>query len=246
MATTEASTTADGAASSTRARVLVIEDSPEFRLVVKTVLENAGHEVLMASDGTTGLQLAAANDPSVVILDLGLPDIDGLGVCEQLRSFTDAYVIMLTGRTAQEQKYEGLRAGADDYVSKPFDPKELLLRIEVLVRRPRVGSQQTEQALSVGDITIDRAAHRVLVAGREVSLTKIELSMLEALVANVGAAQSRNALALAVWGPHWVGDDHVINVHIANLRKKLEADEKKRILTVRGIGYRLEPAGSHG
>ncbi len=243
MSSTDPTTLAAPAAA--RARVLVIEDSPEFRLMVATVLENAGHEVVLASDGSKGLELAGSTNPSVIVLDLGLPDIDGLEVCQKLRSFTDAYVLMLSGRDGQEDKYEGLTVGADEYLTKPFEAKELLLRIEVLLRRPRSSASQPEPGstgVSFGDVRIEEDARRVWVGDREVNLTKIEFAMLQALADEVGAARSRAAIATAVWGPHWVGDDHVINVHMANLRKKLDVDSVKRIVTVRGIGYRLEPA----
>lgn len=227
--------------SSSRALALIIEDSPEYRLMVSTILSNAGYEIAEAADGRTGLDLAVTFDPAVVILDLGLPDLDGLTVCEELRKFTDAYVMMLTGRDGEESRFEGLTVGADDYLTKPFAAKELLLRVEVLLRRPRTTSAPTPTVSEFGDIRIDRTARRVWVGDREVNLTKIELAMLDALTAQPGAALERRTLAMAIWGPHWVGEDHVINVHLANLRKKIDADTGGRIVTVRGVGYRFEP-----
>lgn len=227
-----------------RARVLVIEDSPEYRVMVSTVLSNAGYEVAEASDGRSGLDLAVTFDPAVILLDLGLPDLDGLTVCEELRRFTDAYIMMLTGRDGEDSRYDGLTVGADDYLTKPFAAKELVLRVEVLLRRPRVGAPSKPPDLEFGDIRVDRTARRVWVADREVNLTKIELAMLDALMAQPDVALERRTLAMAIWGPHWVGEDHVINVHLANLRKKIDADTGGRIVTVRGVGYRFEPHSS--
>lgn len=218
-------------------RVLVVEDAPEFQIMISALLRGDGYEVLVVGDGESAIEQVHDYSPDVVVLDLGLPDIDGLVVCERLREHTDAYVLMLTGRTGTEHRVDGLSAGADDYLAKPFEASELLLRIEVLLRRPRASLSLTS---SLGDVVIDRKSHQVTVAGRLVALTKIELAMLEALVGEPGAARSRNELARAVWGPHWVGDDHVINVHVANLRKKIDADAGGRIATVRGIGYRFD------
>ncbi len=223
-------------------RVLVVEDAPEFQLVVCSLLEANGYSVESAVDGASGLEAARTFDPAVVILDLGLPDMDGMSVCEELRSFTDAYVLMLTGRTEDEDRYRGLEVGADDYLTKPFEAKELLLRISVLLRRPRAGTvtEITSGPVEYGDLRIDRLAHQIWVGDNEIHLTKIEFAMLQALTTTPGAALSRRELAESVWGPHWVGEDHVINVHVANLRKKIDADAGGRIATVRGIGYRFE------
>ncbi len=222
---------------SARVRVLVVEDAPEFQILISSLLDKKGYDVLVVADGLTAMAELAAFDPAVIVLDLGLPDIDGLEVCHRVREQTDAYVLMLTGRTGTEHRVEGLTAGADDYLAKPFEPSELLIRIEVLLRRPRTGVRSPSQ---LGDVTIDRKSHQVSIAGRPVALTKIELAMLEALVDEPGTARTRNELAVAVWGPHWVGDDHVINVHVANLRKKIDADAAGRIATVRGVGYRFD------
>ncbi len=222
--------------------ILLIEDSPEFQVVIESVLTAAGYQVHVESDGKSGLERAKLVDPVLVVLDLGLPDLDGLAVCEELRSFTDAYVLMLSGRDTQEDKYLGLTIGADDYITKPFAAKELLLRIEVLLRRPRTGLFASKAIAVHGDLRVDRDAHQVWIDDQEVSLTKIEFAMLSALIAKPDVAHERKALALEIWGPHWVGEDHVINVHMANLRKKIDADAGGRIGTVRGIGYRLQSA----
>ncbi len=219
-------------------RLLVIEDSMPFQVLLRTVLEQASYSVEIASTGQVGLELVASWNPDLIVLDLGLPDMDGMDVCATIRDISDAFVVMLTGRSDDDSRFEGLTIGADAYVTKPFQPRELLVPIEVLLRRAEP-KDVVPDSLDLGDLRIDRLARQVWVEGIETHLTKIEMAILHCLAIHAGEAVTRQDLITAVWGPHWVGDDHVISVHVANLRKKVDPGGAGRITTVRGIGYRL-------
>ena len=219
--------------------VLVVEDAPEFARVVSTVLENAGHQVRLAGTMAEALAEMDVRNPDVVILDLGLPDGDGLDLCRIIRERSSAYVLMLTGRDDEVDKLLGFRLGADDYVTKPFSARELAARVEALLRRPRA-EPGGEVARVFGELTIDTAAREVTVAGVMADLTRIEFDLLYMLSASPKVVFSRQQLLDRVWGPGWFGDDHVVDVHIANLRKKIDlADEKSWVRTVRGVGYSM-------
>jgi len=220
--------------------VLLVEDAPEYQQLVESVLTSEGYRVHLAEDGERALELARSRQPDVVVLDLVLPGIDGIEVCRQLRTFSDAYVIMLTARTEEVDKLVGLAVGADDYLTKPFSPRELAARIAALLRRPRSGDTvPSATRRELGDLVVDLDAREVVVGGQPVDLTRIEFDLLAALSANPQMVYSRQLLLEQVWGPTWVGDDHVVDVHIANLRKKIDADGTKHIKTVRGVGYRM-------
>ncbi|MEO0495098.1 MAG: response regulator transcription factor [Actinomycetota bacterium] len=225
--------------------VLVVEDAPEFRQLLDAVLVGEGYDVSVATDGSTAIEAARTADPDVIVLDLGLPDIDGIEVCRRLREFTDAYIVMLTGRDDEVDRLLGLTTGADDYMTKPFSPRELVARIQVLMRRPRsTGSAPAASAVSAnvicaGDVEIDTDAHEVRIGGVEVDLTRIEFDLLVTLAGRPTMVFSRQMLLDQVWGTDWYGDDHVVDVHIANLRKKIDRDGVGHIRTVRGVGYRL-------
>lgn len=220
-------------------RLLLIEDSPTYQLLVATLLENHGFQVKVAAEGRLGLDDVRTWQPDLVLLDLGLPDLDGMTVCEEIRAFSDAFVIMLTGRDDDESRFSGLKVGADSYISKPFDNRELVLAIEVLLRRskPRCG---LPDIVVLGGLSIDRPAQQVSLDGDPIHLTKIELSFLERLASADGDIVGRADLMNVLWGPDWVGDDHVVSVHMANLRKKIDPESLGRIETVRGVGYRLQ------
>lgn len=219
--------------------VLVVEDAPEFARIVSTVLENAGHKVRLATTVAEALTEMDVRVPDVVILDLGLPDGDGLDLCRVIRERSNAYVLMLTGRDDEVDKLLGFRLGADDYVTKPFSARELAARVEALLRRPRT-DQEGETQRSFGELAINIAAREVTVAGVMADLTRIEFDLLDTLSASPKVVFNRQQLLDRVWGPGWYGDDHVVDVHIANLRKKIDASGTKSwVRTVRGVGYSM-------
>jgi DNA-binding response OmpR family regulator len=225
-------------------RILVIEDSAVFQPIIREALEREGFTVALASDGQQGLQLVRELEPPVIILDLNLPGLDGLEVCRRLRQFSDAYVVMLTGRDDEVDKLVGLSAGADDYVVKPFSPRELVARVRAMLRRPRDGTP--ERVLRrIGDLEIDTLARDVHAGGREVDLTRIEFDLLDALSAEPRVVFTRDQLLDRVWGASWFGDDHVVDVHLSKLRQKLGDDARhpRYIRTLRGVGYRFETPG---
>jgi DNA-binding response OmpR family regulator len=222
-------------------RVLVVEDSAVFQAIIREALEREGFSVALAHDGHEGLQLARELEPPVVILDLNLPGLDGLEVCRRLRQFSDAYVVMLTGRDDEVDKLVGLSAGADDYVVKPFSGRELVARVRAMLRRPRSGGP-SDALRRIGDLEIDTLARDVRAGGRAVDLTRIEFDLLDALSGQPRVVFTRDQLLERVWGPTWFGDDHVVDVHLSKLRQKLgdDAQSPRYIRTVRGIGYRFE------
>jgi DNA-binding response OmpR family regulator len=221
-------------------RVLVVEDTPEFRLLIVGPLEGEGFDVQIAEDGEQAVQRARTLHPDVIVLDIGLPGIDGIEVCRQIRTFSDAWIIMLTSRDEEVDKVVGLTVGADDYLTKPFSSRELVARIRaVLRRRDRPSSQITTRR--VGDLIIDTAAREATVKGERVELTRLEFDLLDVLSADSGVVFSRARLLDRLWGPGWHGDDHVVDVHVSNLRQKLGDDPRspRYIRTVRGVGFRL-------
>jgi DNA-binding response OmpR family regulator len=219
--------------------VLVVEDVPEFTQIVSSVLRAAGHRVRAASTVADALTSLSSVPPDVVILDLSLPDGDGLDLCRTIRDRSSAYVLVLTGRDDEVDKLLGFRLGADDYMTKPFSPRELGARVEALLRRPRHADPATAVREFDG-LSINTAARQVAVDGVSVELTRIEFDLLEVFSANQKVVFSRQQLLDRVWGPGWVGDDHVVDVHVANLRKKLDVgDRRQRIRTVRGVGYSM-------
>jgi DNA-binding response OmpR family regulator len=229
----------------TRPRALVVEDSPEFVLLCQHLLEREGFDVVVATDGRGAVDRAQKDRPDLAILDLGLPDVDGIEVCRKIREFTDAYIIMVTGRSDEVDKIVGLSVGADDYVTKPFSPRELAARIQAMRRRPRGGA--TNRAGSAvreyGALRIDPDVREVTVDGRVLDLTKIEFGLIDLLSSAPRRTFTRGQLLEDVWGDNWYGDDHIIDVHVGNLRKKLgeSASAPRHIRTLRGVGYRFEP-----
>ena len=222
-----------------------MDDEKPLAQLVASYLARDGFEVHTAFDGEDGLRIARAVDPDVVILDLGLPGVDGVEVCRQLRTFSDCYVIMLTARAEEVDKLIGLSVGADDYLTKPFSPRELVARVRVMLRRPRtsgaVGPAPVAVPLVVGPLTVDVSAREVLVDGRPVPLTRTEFDLLAALATRPDVAWSRQALIEEVWGPGWVGDEHLVDVHLLHVRQKLgdSAERQQFVRTVRGVGYRI-------
>ena len=225
-------------------RAMVVEDETALAGLLASYLERDGFEVAVAYDGQHGVALAREMDPDIVILDLGLPGLDGVEVCRQIRTFSDAYIVMLTARTDEVDKLIGLSVGADDYVTKPFSPRELIARVQAMFRRPRPLGQRPvahAEALTFGTLALDVVGRDVWLAGEPVPLTRTEFDLLAALALRPGMAFNRRQLIEAVWGPEWVGDEHLVDVHIGHLRRKLgdNADLSKFVRTVRGIGYRM-------
>jgi DNA-binding response OmpR family regulator len=231
----------DVGTSTTPARLLVIDDAPVYQELLRTLLRRAGYDVTVATTAEEGL---AAFSPEVdaVVLDLSLPDLDGLEVCRQLRERGHPLTLMLTSRDSELDKVLGLRTGADDYLTKPFSPPELLARLEALLRRHRgpAPPSRSEATLCTGDLVVDLDGREVAVGGHPVALTRTEFDLLVALARQPRKVFSREMLLDQVWGDRWFSDQHVIDVHIANLRRKIDlAGQPSHITTVRGVGYRI-------
>lgn len=225
-------------------RALVVDDEAPLAEVVASYLEREHFEVTVSHTGAHALAVAREVDPDVVVLDLGLPGIDGLEVCRQLRTFSDAYVVMLTARGTEFDTVVGLSVGADDYVTKPFSPRELVARIRAMLRRPRtVGAPATAAipARVFGPLSIDVDSRQVFLAGTLIALTRTEFDILAALSSRPGVVWSRRQLIDTVWGEPWVGSDHLVDVHVGHVRHKLGDDpaDPRFVFTVRGVGYRM-------
>lgn len=225
-------------------RALVVEDDAHMAALVGSYLEREGFEVTLSHDGLDAVQRAREVDPDIVVLDLGLPGQDGVEVCRQLRTFSDAYVVMLTARTDEVDTLIGLSIGADDYMTKPFSPRELVARLRAMLRRPRpFGGAGPDNAnvRRFGSLAIDLVGRDVWLEQEPIPLTRTEFDVLAALSERPRMAFSRRQLVDVVWGETWVGDEHLVDVHIGHLRRKLgdDASEPRFIRTVRGVGYRM-------
>lgn len=219
-------------------RALVVDDAAEYQELVGAELRRSGFEVEAAADGEQAVELARVFRPEVIVLDLGLPKLDGVEACRRIRTFSDAYIVILTVRDDEMDKVVALSVGADDYVTKPFSPRELIARIHAMLRRPRMGGV-LPGVRTFGDLVLDPESREVRVGGREVELTPIEFDLLDTLSSRPHMAFSRALLLERIWGEDHYGDDHVVDVHIADLRKKLGDDPRspRFIRTVRGVGY---------
>lgn len=219
-------------------KILVVDDEQSILDLVTAYLIPEGYEVRTANDGSTGLELARSFKPDLIVLDVMLPGMDGLELLSRLRRDSDAYVILLTAKTEETDKIVGLSVGADDYVTKPFSPRELVARVKAALRRLRSGPGSTgDETLHFEHIRIDPAARRVWVEDQEIEITTIEFDLLWVLAENTGHVLSREQLLEKVWGYDYFGDDRVVDVHVGHIRQKLGEDF---ITTVRGIGYRFE------
>ncbi|MFC1442153.1 response regulator [Streptacidiphilus sp. N1-10] len=224
-------------------RVLVVDDEPQIVRALVINLRARGYEVDAAHDGASALELAAARHPDVVLLDLGLPDMDGTTVIRGLRGWTKIPVIVLSARHASDEKVEALDAGADDYVTKPFGMDELLARLRAAVRRAApVGTDPDEAVVSTESFTVDLIAKRVQREGADVRLTPTEWHLLEVLVRNAGRLVSQKQLLQEVWGPAYGTETNYLRVYMAQLRRKLEVDpaHPRHFITEPGMGYRFE------
>ena len=219
--------------------VLVVDDEPAIRAVVRGFLERDGLAVSEAGDGPSAVMVAHEANPDVIVLDVMLPGFDGLEVLRQVRAFSDAMVVLLTARTEEVDRIVGLRVGADDYVTKPFSAAELAARVEALLRRRRTPS--APGGGTPDGLLLDTPRRLVAVDGARVELTMLEFDILAALARDPGVVLTRQQLLDAAWGADWVGDVHVLDVHVANLRRKLGDDPSRPrfVETVRGVGYRL-------
>ena len=225
-------------------KILVVDDEPSIVKLVTAYLRPEGYEVLTAADGPAGLKSARAFKPDVVILDIMLPGMDGLEVLQQIRRESQAYVILLTARTEEADKVIGLSVGADDYMTKPFSPRELTARIKAALRRLHLSpaSAGDSGALAFRHLRLDAGARKVSVDDQPVELTAIEFDLLRALAENRGRVLSREQLLEKVWGGEYFGEMRVVDVHLGHVRQKLGRPDL--IATVRGIGYRFEDEAS--
>jgi DNA-binding response OmpR family regulator len=223
--------------------VLVVDDEEPFAGVVASYLEREGMQVDMAFTGPDAIAKARSIDPDLVVLDVMLPGFDGIEVCLQLRTFTDAYVIMLTARDTEMDKVQALSVGADDYMVKPFSARELVARAKAMLRRPRStmgATGETPAVMQVENLRVDPVSRTVTINQEAVDLTRTEFDILAVLTSQPNAAFTRQQILEAVWGENWYGDEHVVDVHVAHIRQKI-ADESL-IRTVRGIGYGMGQA----
>jgi len=223
---------------------LVVDDERALADFLAMFLRRDGFEVSTAYDGHDAIDQARRVDPDVILLDLGLPLIDGVEVCRIVRTFSSCYIIMLTSRTDEVDRVIGLSVGADDYLSKPASPREVVARIRVMMRRPRPTIEQISQEgppRVFGALSIDVPGREVYLEGEAVALTRTEFDVLEALSGQPTLAFSRRQLIDSVWDQSWVGDEHMVDVHVAHLRRKLgdDASTPRFVCTVRGIGYRI-------
>jgi len=224
-----------------RPLALVVDDEAPLAALVGSYLEREGFEVEIGHDGETAVRVARDRRPDVIVLDLMLPGIDGIEACRQIRTFSDAYILMLTAKAEEADTIVGLSTGADDYVTKPFSPGELVARIRALQRRPRTTAVPISgRARRFGDLEVDPLAREVRRDGVPVELTPIEFGLLDALSEQPQLVFTREQLLERMWGP-WFGDRHVVDVHVANLRRKLGDDPRagRYVRTVRGVGYRM-------
>lgn len=223
------------------ARVLVVDDEVPLTQAVGRYLEREGFAVSVAHTGPDAVTVARASQPVLIVLDFMLPGFDGIEACRQIRDFSDAYIIMLTARDEEVDKILGLAMGADDYIVKPFSPRELIARIRAMLRRPRLSAPGASGpgTITVGALTIDTEARTAAVDDDDIDLTRTEFDLLAAMASRPRAALTRRQLIDAVWGPGWYGDEHVVDVHVGHLRTKLgdDANDPRFIRTVRGIGY---------
>ncbi len=241
-------------------KILVIEDEANIVQVIRLYLEQAGYTVVIASDGIAGLELHAREQPDLVILDLMLPVLDGMEVCRRIRAWASTPILMLTARQGEDDRIEGLEAGADDYLVKPFSPRELVSRVKAILRRAATNNSSTQEASAAGEmrepaeteelrfggLIINLPSRRVLANGSQIALTVKEFDLLVALASSPDRVFTRESLLNQVWGYTYLGDGRTVDVHVGTLRKKLEAAPgmPHHIQTVWGVGYKFVPVPS--
>jgi two-component system KDP operon response regulator KdpE len=221
-----------------RASVLVCDDEPQILRALKVILREAGYEAIGAESAREALDAAAVRSPDAAIVDLVLPDGDGVEVCSQLRSWSEMPILVLSAVGEEAQKVRALEAGADDYVTKPFGPKELVARLRAAMRRAPGGAE--DPVVDVEGLRVDLAAHSVTRDGEEIRLTPTEFKLLATLARNRGRLMTHRALLTEVWGPAWAQDTATLRTHVANLRRKIETPGGEQLIrTDPGVGYRI-------
>ena len=223
--------------------ILIIEDEPKIAKLARDYLEQSSYRAFIAADGNSGLAMARREHPDLIVLDLMLPGMDGLDVCRALRRESDVPIIMLTARSEETDRLIGLELGADDYITKPFSPRELVARVRALLRRVK-GTVYQPGIIRAGDLTIDIDSHRLTRGEESIHLTRFEFSLLQVLAQHPGQMYSRAQLLEKLHGVAFDGYDRSVDAHIKNLRRKIEVDptDPKYILTVYGIGYKFNDA----
>lgn len=220
-------------------RILVVDDEANIIDLTRIYLEQEGFQVEAATDGTQALEKIRDLTPALVVLDIMLPEIDGFEVCRQTRAWSDVPIIMLTARDEDIDKIVGLELGADDYLTKPFNPRELVARVKAILRRADRVAQVSDRPIHVGDVTIDPARREVTVAGELIELRAKEFDLLLTFAENKGIVLNREQLLNLVWGYDFYGQTRTVDVHIAHLRKRISGSNIVRVETVTGVGYKL-------
>ncbi len=221
-------------------RILVVEDDPKTSAAIEMYLRHAGYRTQLARSGPEGLARAREQTPDLLVLDLMLPGLDGIEVCRRLRAESTLPIIMLTARSTEDDRLRGLDLGADDYLSKPFSPRELVARVRAVLRRVAAAEPAPER-LGCGDLVLEVAAHQATVRGVPLSLTPTELRLLAAMMRSPGRVFTRDELLCRACGESYAGGDRTVDVHVKNLRRKIEEDSShpRHLLTVFGVGYKL-------
>lgn len=216
----------------------MVDDEEKIRAIVRKYAEFEGNEVVEAADGMEAVELAKSQDFDIIILDIMMPELDGFSACKEIRKYKDTPVIMLSARGEEYDRIHGFELGIDDYVVKPFSPKELMMRVGAILKR-RGGVQENKDVVKIGDLEVDFAGRRVTISGKSVEMTPKEYDLFFYMVRNRGIALTREKLITNVWGYDFYGDDRTLDTHIKLLRKSL-GDYSKCIVTLRGVGYRFE------
>ncbi len=226
--------------SGTQPKALVVDDSPDILNLVSNALQRDGFVVVEASSGADAIAIARREQPDLIVLDVMMPGIDGIETCRLLREFTNAYIVMLTARADEVDKLVGLSIGADDYIVKPFSPRELVARARAMLRRPRTTESESSLRIFSG-MKMDTGTREVWVDNEAVFLTRTEYEILDSLAMDPRTVVTRSALVQRIWGQDWFGDDHVLDVHMSSLRRKIGdvSGTPRFVTTVRGVGYRF-------
>ena len=221
-------------------RVLIVDDEVVLADIIASYFKREGFDTQTSHDGLAAVEVAKSMRPDLIVLDLMLPGLDGVEVCKEIRKFSDAYIIMLTARDEEIDKVVGLAVGADDYMVKPFSTKELIARSRAMLRRPRTDvTEQKNETITIGELSIDLDTRIVTFRDEPIDLTRTEFDILASMARRPRVAFSRRQIIDAVWGEGWYGDEHVVDVHVGHLRKKLGEDlaDPVYLRTVRGVGY---------
>jgi two-component system, OmpR family, alkaline phosphatase synthesis response regulator PhoP len=223
-------------------KVLTVDDEIKVCEILKAYLEKDGYEVIVATDGKSAVEIAQRTSPDLILLDLNLPEINGLDVCRLIRSRSNVPIIMLTARDEETDKIIGLEIGADDYITKPFSPREVVARVRAVLRRHEDG-RSTDETVTLGDLVIDLAQHKISYAGKQLPLTSAEFKLLAVLARNPGRVYTRLQLMDAAFSETYEGYERTIDAHIKNIRQKmlsLAPEHSDFLITIRGVGYKLE------